>query len=373
MRIPAVLLLLGGIACAQRVRTISPADDLAVALRTLQPGDELILLPGTYVTRPRVSITVKGTRERPVVVRGVPGKPAPRIERPDDARAQNTLNIEGATWLTLRHLEITSNGGDGVNLSKKPSHVTLESLHIHHVHVGVNFRSDMHHITVRRCQIHHTQGTGEGMYVGCNYAKCVVRDCILEGNWIHHTGGSQGDGIEIKRGSHSNVIRDNVIHDTRYPGILLYGTEGKPRNIVEGNLLMRCGDAAIQACADAVIRNNLLLDSRDRGFASQPHQGVVPGNLHFVHNTVRGGKPAVYLRGWKGRKGLVLANNVVEGPRRLGDTSDATIAGNDWQGAASARYVVERDFYGRARKGTVAGAIGLLGEPVPFRPKEGFK
>jgi hypothetical protein len=155
---------------------------------------------------------------------------------------------------------------------------------------------------------------------------------VIEGNWIHDTmSASQGDGIEIKRGSHSNIIRDNVIHDTHYPCILLYGTEGNPRNLVEGNVMWNCGDSGIQAAADAVIRNNLILDSPENGFNSQKHQGVLPQDLDFVHNTVVGGSPCIRLDHWSKRRGMVFANNAVycrENAFVVSGLESVTISGN---------------------------------------------
>jgi hypothetical protein len=139
-----------------------------------------------------------------------------------------------------------------------------------------------------------------------------VSDSVIEGNWIHHTQQStQGDGIEIKRGSHSNIIRDNVIHDTGYPCILLYGTEGNPRNLIEGNAMWSCGDSGIQAAADAVIRNNIILVTTADGFNSQDHQGVTPSNLEFIHNTLVGGNPCLRISNWDNKQGIVFANNAV--------------------------------------------------------------
>ena len=50
-------------------------------------------------------------------------------------------------------------------------------------------------------------------------AKCVVRDSVIENNWIHDnlSGTTQGDGIEIKVGSHSNLVKDNVIYIEAHP------------------------------------------------------------------------------------------------------------------------------------------------------------
>ena len=38
---------------------------------------------------------------------------------------------------------------------------------------------------------------------------------FIENNWIHDNlpGTTQGDGIEVKVGSHSNLIKDNVIYN----------------------------------------------------------------------------------------------------------------------------------------------------------------
>ena len=317
---------------SQRKLTLHPGESFKKAVESLQPGDHLTVMPGTYIDGGRIAIKVRGTKAEPVIISGPSDGPQPVIARSAEDRAQNTINIEGATWLTIRSLEITSNGGDGINLSKKPSHVTLEDLHIHDIDVGVNFRSDMHHINVRRCHIHDTAGTGEGMYVGCNHGKCVVRDCIIENNWIHDTkNSSQGDGIEVKRGSHSNIIRNNVIHDTRYPGILLYGTEGKPRNIVEGNIIWGAGDSGIQCAADAVIRNNVIFAGPGGGLSSQPHQGVTPGQMTFVHNTIVGGSPALRLSKWNGAPGMVFANNAIyaeSGQLKIFGLQGVTFTGN---------------------------------------------
>ncbi len=200
-------------------------------------------------------------------------------------------------------------------MNSNPAYVTLEDLDIHDVDVGINFRSSMHHITVRRNRIHgtgSTAATGEGMYVGCNDGTCAVSDSLIEGNLVYNTlGASQGDGIEIKKGSHSNVVRDNVIYDTHYPCILLYGTEGTPRNVVERNVMWNCGDSGIQAAADAIIRNNVILSSPSNAFNSQDHNGVTPQNLEFVHNTIVGAGIGLRLSNWANKTGLVLANNAV--------------------------------------------------------------
>lgn len=316
---------------------IFPDDSFETAVENLNPGDTLTVHAGTYVDSGRISIAVKGTQNSPVTIQAAAGEQRPLITRDAGDAAQNTINIEGAEFLTISGLEISSNGGDGINMSGNPSYITIEDLIIHDISVGINFRSSMHHITVRRNQIFSTNDTGEGMYVGCNNATCAVSESLIENNWIYNTlAATQGDGIEIKKGSHSNIIRDNVIYDTNYPCILLYGTEGNPRNIVEGNVMWNCGDSGIQVAADSVIRNNIILDGPGNGINSQPHQGATPTNLELTHNTIIGGNPCIRLSDWDNKQGLIFANNAVycpSGSFAVGGLTGVAVSGNIFEPA----------------------------------------
>jgi hypothetical protein len=292
---------------------IYPGDSFELAVESLTPGDTLIVHEGTYTETGYLTITVLGTLNEPVVIKGAEGESAPHITRilPD----QNAINIDGATHLTIKGLEI-SNGAHGIKMTGNPTYITLEELIIHDVEQGISLSSlgsDMHHIRILRNHIYHTVGSGEGLYIGCNAADCVVSDSIFEGNWIHDTlGGSQGEGIELKEGSHSNIVRDNVISDTSYPCILLYGTLGQPQNLVEGNVVWNCGIAGIQVAADAVIQNNIILNSPGAGLKSAPHQSSTPQNLQIVHNSiVSAADKCVRLYDWANKPNMVFANNAV--------------------------------------------------------------
>jgi hypothetical protein len=170
------------------------------------------------------------------------------------------------------------------------------------------------------------------MYIGCNDSECVVHSSRFVHNWVHHTAGDQGDGIELKQGSWGNTIAHNVVHDTRWPCIIVYGTDGNARNVVTGNLVMRCGDSGIQVAAEAVVSNNIVLDNPANGINSQDHQCSTV-NLEVLHNTVVGASPCMRLTDWGGRAGMVLAGNAVYCPGgtaiRFASGSDSvTIAGN---------------------------------------------
>jgi hypothetical protein len=310
------------------------------AAENLKSGDTLIVHQGTYLETNRMSLQVQGTASALILIKGADGEARPVITRPGSASLQNTINIEGsARYLTIKGLEIIGNGGDGVNMSGALSFVTLEDLVIHDVDVGINFRNSMDHITVRRNHIYNTGrngGTGEGMYVGCNNATCIVRDSIIENNWIHDNlpGTTQGDGIEVKVGSHSNVIRDNVIYNMSYPGILVYGTGANPANLVEGNVVWNCLEG-ISALADATVRNNIVIGS-GCGLCIYSHTQVSQRkNITAVNNTVYNNDSGVYYR-WSGTN-LVLANNAIYSPGKIAVNSNGTITSTG--GGVAANFV----------------------------------
>jgi hypothetical protein len=294
---------------------VGPADNLETAWNALGPGDELVLRGGTYdiTAGGRFSVDVAGTAAMPIVVRAKDGE-HPHVVRTD--ANQNIIDFVGAQHLTIRGIEF-SGGSAGLRFSAGLN-VTLEDCEIHST-ADVALRANDTGATyegfrILRNHIHDTDGTGEGMYLGCNNAGCQFKDALIEGNHVHHTNGptvSQGDGIELKEGSSGNTIRDNVIHDTNYPCILTYSAAGNGGpNIIERNLLFRCGDHGIQAARDAVIRNNIILSAGSDGIAMQPHQSGAPQNLTVVHNTVLDvNGTCISVRGATGS--VVVANNAL--------------------------------------------------------------
>jgi len=252
---------------------VGPSANLGQEIAKLKAGDELVLQGGTYTLTSKLTIGVSGTAALPIVIRSKDGETA-HITR--DA-SQNVINVENAQYVVLRRLEV-SKGSHGIRMLAS-SFITVEDCHIHDtadVALSANVGGSKYQgLIIRRNHIHHTNGTGEGMYLGCNNDGCQMFDSLIEGNYVHHTNQStvsQGDGIEIKQGSYNNIVRDNVIHDTNYPCILVYGTAGKAVNLLERNAMWNCGDHGIQAEADAIIRNNLLLGVG----------GVLPGQLGVV-------------------------------------------------------------------------------------------
>jgi len=317
---------------------ISPSDDLRAAIAALSPGDVLLLAGGTYSLNSRFNISVTGTEDEPISIRSKDGEQA-LIEM--NTGSHNILEVQDSRYLQIKNIQFTG-GSHGIRLMNS-DFITIEGCEIFEtgdVAISANAGGTYEGLVIRGNHIHHTNGTGEGMYLGCNNDACRVMNSLIERNYIHHTNRpsvEQGDGIEIKEGSSGNVVRHNVIHDTNYPGILTYSTVGNgPANIIEGNVIWNTNDFAIQSAADSIIRNNIILGE---SIGLQPHQAGSPSNQQILHNTVVTQGNGIEVRGVSGA--VVIANNAIYSQSgtaiRLlsGSTELVTLTGNVGSGGVS--------------------------------------
>ena len=315
---------------------IGPTDDLEAAVATLSAGDELVLRGGTYFFDENVTIRANGTAAQPITIRAKNGE-QPIIEQATSN--QNVVEINSSSHLVISGIEFTG-GSHGIRLINS-DYITIQGCEVHEtgdVAISANSGGTYEGLKILRNHIHHTNGTGEGMYLGCNNDGCRIANSLIEGNYIHHTNRAtvqQGDGIEIKEGSYGNTVRDNVIHDTKYPGILLYSTVGNgPPNIIEGNVVWNVSDNTMQIAADAVIRNNIVLGN----VSFQSHQSGSPSNIEFVHNTIVNDGSGVEVRNVSGS--VLIANNAVYSQGQAirlisGDLSQVQLFGNVGAGGLS--------------------------------------
>jgi hypothetical protein len=371
---------------------------LVKAVEALQPGDKLELAAGTYSVERMWDVRVSGTREAPIWITAAEGATV-IITRPD--AKQNVINIgQGGpvAFLCLRGLEFTG-GSHGVRLGQCED-VWIDQCHIHH-NDGPNLTANSgntRRLYLTRNHLHHGGGVAEGMYLGANNGDHIMSESVIALNHVHDCRGEQGDGIEVKQGSWGNLIAENHIHDTNYPCITVYGTAGKPVNIIERNLCYNSGDNVMQVQGEAIVRNNVLINGAGAGFASTDHQGKTL-NLQVIHNTILNSAHAFRGGSWNGREGMVLANNILysrdanalhyangnagvistgnvvfgDGPKDGcvkgrgfedfpgvsldGTRHDATPASDARFESADAKYLLPTDFHGASRTQTISGAL----------------
>ncbi|MEO7325088.1 MAG: right-handed parallel beta-helix repeat-containing protein, partial [Dokdonella sp.] len=283
-----------------------------------------------------------GTATAPITIRAKPGE-QPLLHFVGSS--QNIVNVTGSVFLVFDGIEF-SGGSRGIRLTAS-SDITIRNCHVHDTAANAIAANDAGSDYARLAFIHnevdHTGDTGEGFYLGCEADACRMHDSLVAGNYVHDLAGpsvTQGDGVEIKFGSYANVVRDNVIHDTAYPAITLYGVNGHgARNIVERNLVWHSGDNAIQADSDAIIRNNIVLSAAGGGIAANAPPGITPGNLDIVNNTlINAQSDTIHLSGVGGT--VLIANNALyaNGHNAVfatGTTSLVTLSHNIGSGSMS--------------------------------------
>lgn len=342
---------------------------------SLKPGDELILHSGTYSQNGRRAVTAKGTGVAPIIIRAAEGED-PLLTRPaDNIDRHNNIEFVDCSYLVIRGIRFRG-GSSGVRFIRG-RHITFEDCEI--AQTGNNALTmnsgDCDSFIIRRNHIHHTglsisrQTEGEGMYIGCHSGSCITTNTLVEGNYIHHTRGTSNggnDGIEIKFGSYGNVVRDNVIHDTnigrKYPGIFVYGSDGKGINIVEGNVIWNAGEG-IQVISDAIIRNNIIFNCAMTGITTTPHAAVPDvRNTKIVNNTIVNNPRGIRIR-WGKARDMVLANNAIYSPA----ATAVDVSGLD-NGTFSANFI-EGDLRGATIDGSRFHDGGILPEAF-FDPAE---
>lgn len=382
-------------------------DRLVQALKALGPGDQLLIGSGRYVVGPKFNLDLAGTEDAPIWIQGADSQHLPVITRPD-AR-QNLINLgerSATRYVCLRDLELT--GGSTLIRFYDCHHLWLDRCHLHDSGAeGITANSrDTSHLFITRNHFHDftaANATGEAMYLGANHGKAKMSYSVIANNHVYNCAGQQGDGIEVKQGSHHNWIVGNHIHDTKYPCIIVYGTEGNGINLVERNVCYRSRDNTMQVQGDALVRNNLLMSGAGAAFASTDHQGKT-ANLRVIHNTLINASRGANLSSWDNRENLVLANNAIysqngaalrfpRGSRgvtisgnvifgQVQGTADGFIRGAGLQdfvevtwdaesrrampsgrsrlfGAADQNFRVDQDILGRIRSdGSIAGAFG---------------
>jgi hypothetical protein len=285
------------------------------AINNLGPGQGLAIGPGTWSVPNRLDLSGVGTPQAPYWLFAAIPSERPVITRPN--ANQNTVNIGSngpARYWVLRDLELT--GGSDLLKLYDCAHVWIDGCYLHDgggVGIAANV-VDTEHLYLTRNEITRPGPgtTGEGMYLGANYGSVAMSWSVIAHNHVHDTRGAvpgQGDGIELKQGSHHNWVLGNFVHGCQNPCILVYGTGGNGQNVVEGNACCDSDDVVLQVQGEAIVRNNIAVGGAI-GFSSHDHQGQSV-DLQFVHNTIVNQGRATSMSAWDGRAGMVFANNVV--------------------------------------------------------------
>ncbi len=253
------------------------------ASRQLQPGDELVILPGRYVLREYdadVLTPPSGTADAWIHIRGEGGD-APG-SRPVLAGRQNLLtaiNLSGVHYVHIENLEITHDEQaqgeegffrDGVQIMEQPaSHVVLKDLYIHHLdEFGMNFQ-DVQDLQIHNARIEYA---GFGALGGPAGVQGGWRGVLISGGEFSYSGQyyqggdgterpydrpdglgvedsagpleienarfehNRGDGLDSKVAT--TIVRRTIIANNSCDGLKLWGTHSR----IENTLIYGRGD-----------------------------------------------------------------------------------------------------------------------------------
>ncbi len=259
---------------------------LSEAIRRLKPGDRLLVHEGIYSMPRRFDVRLKGLEDKPILVEAAAGERVV-ITRADDR--ENLMDIRNSEYIVISGFEFIG-GSTGIRI-RSSNNIMVENCSIHDIgNVGIAANSDsMTRLYIVDNEIFNTDGHAEGIYLGSHDGTATVSNCVISGNYIHDLGAgpeNQGDGIEVKDGSHGNLIQRNFITRTKYPNITVYSSGGRVEqpNRIDQNVLFDSEDCGIQVNSEAVIQGNLMFTKRfgvvSRPFMEEPH------NLNISNNTI---------------------------------------------------------------------------------------
>lgn len=315
---------------------VAPGEDFCqVFNQQAGPGDEVLLGPGDHAG-PCV-LSQGGMPGLPKALRAAdPGDP-PRIVY--DGASSNVLDVTtshvviegigfGPTQADIDAIKIKA--GDEVRIAGchffqiGGISVSANTVDTQGIEIVDNFFEDL---------------KATGIYLGCHggMASCSARGYTIAGNLIDGVDSANvGYGLEVKLDS-EGVVRDNVIHDTKGPGIEIYGSTDPSRvNVVERNLVVGSRNNATLEIAGGptIVRSNLVIGGAAGGLYVYDYQdrGLVRA-IQVVGNTVIGDAgPAVGLSEWGPDLELEFADNAVWQMAGGGPAMPAAIAGVAWAG-----------------------------------------
>ena len=269
-------------------REIGSDVNLCAEINGLEPGEILTLMPGDY--RGPCKIRRGGMAGAPIVIQAQSHSEKPRIVY--DGQDSNVFEIM-ADHVTLRGLKIgpTKRNVDGVRILARAG-ITVEDCEFSQLG-GIAIaatRTSVDGLSVRRNIVVDSSATA--MYFGCHDgAGCQISNLSVERNFIKGVDAPDpeiGYGIQLKLNT-AGVIADNVIADTKGPGIMVYGSSDPSRSsVIERNFVTgsRQSSGILIGGGPAQVRNNIVSDNFQGGVTLQDYanRGLLR-KIAVVNNT----------------------------------------------------------------------------------------
>jgi hypothetical protein len=330
-----IALMLPNLAHADTLQ-VGPGEDFCSVLATATPGDEVVLMGDSYPGP--CTIGTGGVQGMPITLRAA--DPSVPVSIVYDGVDSNVIDVL-ASWVVISglHFGPTNDAIDGVKI-KSGDAITVEDCvfeQIGGISISAN-SADSDGVIVRRNRFVDLHATG--LYFGCQdgMSACAATDLTIEGNLFDGVDSAAvGYAMEIKTDSWA-YVRDNVIHDTKGPGIEIYGSADLSRvSIVEGNVVIGSREAGTLEIGGGpvIVRNNIVIGGSSAAILVYDYGGQ--GNVHGIHvlgNTAIGDAgPAIAIgSSWVAGADLELSDNAAWQMAGSGPAVPAPVAGTTMVG-----------------------------------------
>ncbi len=262
----------------------------AYGAQQLQPGDTLVILPGTYILQDYELDVLRPPSGSPnawVTIRGE-GEPRPVLAGRDNLLT--AIELGGTQYVRIEHLEITHDATasgeqawfrDGLEILGAPAaHLVLQDLYIHHIdEFGMNIQ-DAEDVQILQCRIEYCGFGGLGGPAGEHggWRNVVIRASTLSWSGHYYQGGdghdrpydrpdgfgiepsqgpvliedtraehNYGDGLDSKAAN--TTIRRSIVANNACDGVKLWGDGSR----IENTLIYGRGDGDATATPWAPI------------------------------------------------------------------------------------------------------------------------
>ena len=258
-----------------------PWSTLQHAADLLEPGDTVIVLPGTYAG---FNVFKSGSPGHPITFTAGPGV---LVNTASAGPRRSRINMFDASYIVIEGFEIVgtnnqTNSKEGIRIDGTPggptSHITIRRNHIHHNGDRNILTGFVSHLTIENNVAHHA-AQEHGIYVSNSADTHVIR-----GNLVYANAAS---GIQIN--GDVSLGGDGVISDTIVENNILYDNGGG--GIVDlgnGPVVAPGGGSAINldGVQRSIIQNNLLYDNHASGISLYRIDGGEPSHDNLVTNNV---------------------------------------------------------------------------------------
>ena len=299
-------------------KEIRATDNYCQEINNPESGNELVFEPGEY--KGLCKIVRGGKPGDPLIIRAFDSSNPPRIRY--DGRHGNVFEIY-ADNIIIRGLEFGPTRGevDGIRIFSGDD-IVVEDCRFSDtggIAIVAN-HSSVRRLTVRRNKIRNSRSTA--MYFGCQDGwSCSMSDLLIEKNFITAVSAADpqiGYGIQLKLNSYG-IVRDNIIVDTKGPGIMIYGAvENGSVSTVERNFISSSRNSAGIVLGGGPVRvwNNIMVSNRDAGISIEDYagRGLLRGIL-IVHNTAYNNQNAGIVLRAEGNTEATIAYNAVASPK----------------------------------------------------------